>query len=412
MALRSIGRRLFSWSARNQLRRVQEAYRNAQVRWRSGKPLPPAVETQLVKHMFLRPQLRELLEDSTWCVDEFLYDEDAVEIRGWALAPQDRYAPAVFTLNGEPFAEIDFPRERWDVANVFWYRLGTELCGFVCRTRLPEGGRIDDLFPNGYAELQFCNAQTGTPFRDGHGFYIARPDKDDFPDPGAQRRIRVHGNDDLRSFQAQGASAFVKLELALQKVVGKGYDAYPRILDWGCGCGRVTRYFRDLDGVTIHGTDIDASNVEWCAEHYPFGEFTSCKPDPPTPYADGAFDLIFGISVMTHLGERDRNAWLAELDRISADGAIVLLTVQGVAALCRSRVETETLIRFRQNGSLDVDKSLAAEDLSVEGDRYIDCFLSEAYIRHRWQDAFDVLDVLPAYIGNVQDLVVLRKRSA
>jgi SAM-dependent methyltransferase len=411
MAISSLARRLISWPIRNRLRGIQEAYRNARVRRRSGRPLPPAVESQLVKHMFLRPQLRELLEDSTWCIDEFRFDEQHVEIRGWALTPQDRYAPATFTLNGEPFDEIDFPRQRWDVANVFWYRLGTELCGFVCRKTLPAGSTLDDLFPGGFAELQFCNAQTGSPFRDGHGFYIAHPDKDAFPDPGEKRRLRVHGNTDLRSFLIQGSSAFVKLERALQKSVGKGYEAFPRVLDWGCGCGRVARYFRDLPDVALHGVDIDANNVEWCRENLGFGTFSSCRADPPMPYEDGSFDLVFGISVMTHLAEGDRTKWLHELDRITADGAVLLLSIQGTPALCRSRVETETLIRFRQSGFLDVDMSLAAEDLSSESDRYIDCFLSEDYVRHRWSEIFDVLDVLPGYIGNVQDLVVLRKRG-
>jgi hypothetical protein len=35
----------------------------------------------------------------------------------------------------------------------------------------------------------------------------------------------------------------------------------------------------------------------------------------------------------------------------------------------------------------------------------------DEYIRHRWSEYFEVLDVIPGYIGNVQDLVVLRKKS-
>lgn len=408
----SIARHLFSWSTRNRLRRIQERLRNIRIRWVSGRPLSPAVQGQLVEFRYLRPTLLEMSEDTTWCIDAFTVGPDSVEMRGWALTPFDRYSPASFALNGEPFAEIDFPRDRADVANVFWYRLGAAASGFFCRMPLVPDHRLDDLFPNGFAELQFCDARTAVPFRAEHGFYIAHPAKNDFPDPGKKRRKRVHGNDDLASFAIQGSSAFAKLELVLNKVCGKGLGDYRRILDWGCGCGRVLRYFRDVPGCEIHGTDIDRDNIEWCEEHLGFARFTVCRNDPPMDYEDQSFDLIFGISVMTHLAEKDRMAWLEELDRVADDGAIVLLSVQGNAALTRTSIRSETLIALRQRGFIDVDVSVSAEDLSPEPRRYIDCFVLEDYIRHRWAEHFDVVDIIPGYIGNVQDLVVLRKKRS
>ena len=411
MSFTSIARNLFSWSLRNRFRGIEEKIRNFRIRWVSGKPLSPAVLGQLNEFSYLRPTLASMMEPSTWCVDTFTLNDDFVEIRGWALTPFDEYSPATFTLNGRAFEEVEYPLLRADVANVFWYRLGSDSSAFICRTRIQPDQSTSDIFPNGFAELHFCDERTLAPFRDGHGFYAADPAKDDFPDPGAERRNRVHGNAELASFNLQGSSAFVKLEKALNKICGKSFEDFPRILDWGCGCGRLTRYFRDRPDCTVYGTDIDRNNITWSAEHLDFASFETCDVDPPAPYADGTFDLIFGISVMTHLGEKDRFAWLSELDRICAEGAIVLLTVQGAAALCRTSIRTETLIRLRQRGALDVDVSVAAEDLSSEPARYIDCFLLDEYIRHRWANHFDVLDVLPGYIGNVQDLVVLRKKA-
>ncbi|MAG33505.1 MAG: hypothetical protein CL908_21725 [Deltaproteobacteria bacterium] len=411
MSLSSVARRFFSWSFRNRLRGIQDRIRNIRIRWVSGKPLSPAVQGQINEYLYLRPTLASMQERSTWCIDEFNVHASAVEIRGWALTPFDEYAPVTFTLNGDPFENVRYPSERADVANVFWYRFGAGLCAFVCRTPVSEDQTTEMLFPDGFAEIQFCDARTLAPFRSDHGIYVADPTKDDFPDPGSERRNRVHGNAELASFQVEGSSAFVKLELALNKICGKGFEDFPRVLDWGCGCGRLTRYFRDLTRCSVVGIDIDENNVQWCAETFDFATFETCEVDPPTSFPGGSFDLVFGISVMTHLNEKDRAAWLSELDRICDDGAIILLSTQGNAALCRTAIRTDTLIALRQRGALDVDVSLAAEDLSSEPRRYIDCFLMDEYIRHRWSEYFEVLDVIPGYIGNVQDLVVLRKKS-
>jgi 2-polyprenyl-3-methyl-5-hydroxy-6-metoxy-1,4-benzoquinol methylase len=412
MSISSAIRTLFSWSVRNRFRGLQAKIRNIRIRWVSGKPLPPAVVAQLNEFLYLRPTLNSMLEPSTWCLDSYTLGEDFVEIRGWALTPFDQYSPATFTLNGRPFDEIQYPMAREDVASVFWYRMGSEASAFVCRTKVRPEESISDLFPNGFAELHFCDARSLAPFRSDHGFYPADPTRYDFPDPGAERRLRVHGNTDIGSFLIQGSSAFVKHERSLNKVCGKAFEDFPRILDWGCGCGRLTRYFADRPNCNVKGTDIDKSNVAWCNEHFDFASFETCAIDPPTPYPEKSFDLVFGISVMTHLDERDRASWLGELSRICSDGAIVLLTVQGATALCRTSARTESLLRLRQRGALDVDVSVSAENLSTEPTRYIDCFLLEDYIRHRWSEFFEVLDIIPGYIGNVQDLVILRKKAS
>jgi len=374
---------------------------------RGARAMRAVVRAHVDEHLHLRPLLASLLEPTTWCIDTVDWQDETLEISGWAMAPANRYAPATFTLNGNPFEEIDYPRSRPDIGELFWFRPGAEFSGFVCRTSAVDR----DRWSEGNAGLHFADARTLMPFRDDHGFYLIDPESDDLPLPEAERRIRVHGNGDLTSFRAQGSSAFVKLDRALQKTVGKAFHDFRQVLDWGCGCGRISRYLRSLEGGSLHGVDIDESNVEWCREHLPFSEFSSCRVDPPMPLDSDRFDLVFGISVMTHLREVDRQAWLAELARVCSDEAVVLLTVQGASALCRSTVGSSSLALWQQSGMIDVGVSSAANELSPEPDRYIDCFLTHEYIRDRWSEHFEIVEILPGYIGNVQDLVVLRKRS-
>jgi hypothetical protein len=41
------------------------------------------------------------------------------------------------------------------------------------------------------------------------------------------------------------------------------------ILDFGCGCGRVARWWGDLHGPAIFGNDYDADMTSWCQENLP-----------------------------------------------------------------------------------------------------------------------------------------------
>lgn len=118
-----------------------------------------------------------------------------------------------------------------------------------------------------------------------------------------------------------------------------------RVLDVGCGCGRMavplTRY---LDGGTYEGFDIVEPAVRWCQEHvtprYPAFRFQMAdirnalyRPDGrddattwPFPYADGAFDFVFLTSVFTHLLPPAQEHYVAEIARVLADGGVCFAT--------------------------------------------------------------------------------------
>jgi SAM-dependent methyltransferase len=96
--------------------------------------------------------------------------------------------------------------------------------------------------------------------------------------------------------------------LALER---HGYQlgAFSRILDWGCGPGKVIQalYWDHLRAhgedrkPNLFGTDLSPSSVRWAARHIPFAEFSVNSPDPPLPFEAASFDFIYGISVFSHL---------------------------------------------------------------------------------------------------------------
>ena len=120
---------------------------------------------------------------------------------------------------------------------------------------------------------------------------------------------------------------------ALREILARrqrGLADSARILDFGCGCGRVIRHVHAAAPESrLHGTDYNAALVQWCRRHLPFATFSSNELAPPTRHADDSFDLIYAFSVFTHLTEPLQHAWLAELRRILAPCGYLILTTHG-----------------------------------------------------------------------------------
>lgn len=103
-----------------------------------------------------------------------------------------------------------------------------------------------------------------------------------------------------------------------------------RILDFGCGCGRVLRHLApEAAPGALHGTDYNPALVRWCARTLRSATVARNRLTPPTAYPDATFDFIYAFSVFTHLTEPLQHGWLAELRRISRPGGLILITTHG-----------------------------------------------------------------------------------
>lgn len=347
--------------------------------------------------------LNEVITPEPWCVDTINYDGEVLEMSGWALAPEGRPDLITFTVNNRQFEKIEFPMARPHVGEVFWFKSGADNCGFRCQTSLSN----TELFKNGYATLQCVARETGLPVREEFNIYY--PESGGPPLPDAERRVRVWGSDNPDSFNLEGFSTFKKLDLALLKTTGRALADFSNILDWGCGCGRVTRNFHLLPNSRIVGLDIDHDNINWCGQHFEFGEYHVAPLRPPTNLPPESYDLIFGISVFSHLKEQDQQLWLRELLRLAQPGAILLMSTLGDSAAARSYWNAETWSKWQKDGVLVASDSSAVGAIIGDDDYYVTAFLTESFIRQNWSRNFEILDFIPAYITNLQDLVVMRK---
>lgn len=352
-------------------------------------------------------QLRSFVVGEPWSLGQFAYQNGELKIEGWAIPPGGDVRRVAFKINDHLFTQMEKGLHREDIANIYWFLPNAGHSGFQCSIHLPH----DQVFIDGAATIQYVDAETGKPFRAEYNCYYCDENINRLiPVPDAARRKRVHGGTDENQFLIEGFTTYKKLELALQKQFGRGFSDYGRILDWGCGCGRVIRYLGSLPESKITGIDVDSDNITWCEEHLPFGEYRAIPLLPPTSLDANSFDLIFGISIFTHLDKQVELAWLAELQRIAAPEAVVLVTIHGENAISRiSRLPEHLLSQLLTEGFLDVGENPDLDEV-VKAGYYRNTFHTEKYIREEWTRYFQILDIIPGYIGNYHDLVIMKKQ--
>ena len=149
------------------------------------------------------------------------------------------------------------------------------------------------------------------------------------PWPGEELAARVSGTTDREAFLASGRRSVDDIERALA-VTGHSLDSFERILDFGCGSGRILVWLRELGKrAELHGVDIDGRAIAWVSENLPWVTARVNQARPPLDVPDGFFDLIYNHSVFTHIDESYQDEWLTELQRVTPAGGIVLLSVHG-----------------------------------------------------------------------------------
>ncbi len=366
---------------------------------------PPSADSQEMKMALgndpgFGSQLMREQPASIWCLDFLKLDGDRLVVDGWALAPPGA-APAL-TVNGVKLSAV-FGGPRPDLERVMSFDSRAPAAGFHAELT----GIAGILAGHDSLELQFCDAATLRPFNAEHSFYWPLAPAD-HPLPEPARRKRVHGDTNTDGFVINGYSTFRKLSSALADL-SLGWGSFPRILDWGCGCGRVLRHFPREVLPRLVGADIDTDNVEWCRRSFPAAEFHAVPLLPPTSLPGDSFDLVIGISVFTHLREQPQHAWLAELSRITRSGGLLLMTIHGPAAGARANISGEQYHEWMTRGFVATGLNIDLRGAIPDGDYYVNSLHTHDYVRREWGRHFEVLAIHGSSIANHQDLVVMRK---
>jgi SAM-dependent methyltransferase len=235
-----------------------------------------------------------------------------------------------------------------------------------------------------------------------HNFqFLLGGNKETLPIPGVWARLLVAGSADIPGFLEMGRRGFDCIRETLE-MNGTRVEGLKDVLDFGCGCGRVIRYWNGFADKRICGTDINDYLVEACRRCVPFASISQNSMAAKLDYANQSFDLVYAFSVFTHLDIKAQKAWRDEFCRILRPHGILLLTVHGNAY--KGRLTAKELEDFNSGRAVVRLGQFPGGNLCVS-------FHPESFVRETLAEGFEIVDAVPEGAkGNpIQDLYMLRR---
>jgi SAM-dependent methyltransferase len=191
----------------------------------------------------------------------------------------------------------------------------------------------------------------------------------------------------------------------IKELVGTGgssIEDFDAILDWGCGCGRIIRHWAGLPRTRVFGCDINAKLVAWCNEHLAFADVQVNDVSPPLPYPNATFDLVYALSVLTHLPEDLQHAWVRECFRVLKPGGYLLISTMGEYYLSLKRLSHDERRSFQHGEVVVLYKG-------APGTSLCSAYHPPAYVRDKLAADFELVEFRPAVVDGRHDLHLLRK---
>ncbi|WP_139980003.1 class I SAM-dependent methyltransferase [Nocardioides litoris] len=120
-----------------------------------------------------------------------------------------------------------------------------------------------------------------------------------------------------------------------------GLGRRKRVLDWGCGAGRLAVGIKHLMGDVedYHGVDVQPTLVAWAQEHLADDRFRFTlvdahnarynpdgRPSYDIPGEDGSVDVLHGYSVLSHMTASDVAGYARTIARLLAPDGRAALT--------------------------------------------------------------------------------------
>ncbi len=168
-----------------------------------------------------------------------------------------------------------------------------------------------------------------------------------------------------------------------------GLQPEDRVLDVGCGIGRMARpltgYLRGAG--SYDGFDIVPEGIKWCARnitkrypgfrfqladvhnaaYHPQGRYPAA--DFRFPYPDRSFDFVFLVSVFTHMLPPDLTNYLGEVARVLAPGKTCFVTyflLNDESRRCLAGGSSALDFRFHGEGFLTINEGTPEQAVAYE----------------------------------------------
>jgi SAM-dependent methyltransferase len=204
--------------------------------------------------------------------------------------------------------------------------------------------------------------------------------------PPAEMMARVgHAGDPNSEFSYQWVGEFLKSKVV--DLLGPEWTwEGRRMLDFGCGPGRLLRQFLDEARVAeFYGSDIDDEMVGWARAHLcpPIADARVNGERPPLDYPDGQFDLVTALSVFTHIAD-GWSDWLLEIRRVLKPDGLFIATF-----LDASVARTLTAVPW------DEERVGMSACGFTDPETLPNVLHSQWWLREHWGRAFEIIELRP-----------------
>jgi SAM-dependent methyltransferase len=196
--------------------------------------------------------------------------------------------------------------------------------------------------------------------------------------------------------------------LTMLETCGFDLRSMQSVLELGCGSGRVLRHFRNIAGLRLAGTDANPKPIAWDRINLPGIEFSENALTPPLKYDEASFDLIYALSVFTHIPIVAQQPWLNEPRRVLRPGGYLLCTVHG-DSFVYSQLNEQDRAELERAGALTLDRNHPRASYSTHVLGSWDVFQTREQVRAAVGSGFEILcyTATPAAVNLVQDTLVL-----
>ena len=206
----------------------------------------------------------------------------------------------------------------------------------------------------------------------------------------------------LRDYFADGWRTLSELMLLLE-AVDRPLLRMPRVLEFASGHGRFTRHLvKALGAPRVTVSDVVPSAVEFSRATFGVDGFLSASR-PEDVRWPGQYDLVFVLSLFSHLPRSTWSRWLRVLQDAVAPGGLLVFSTHGQKAADFDSV------------TLDADGFFFApssESSAIDAHEYGTAFTSEAFVLKEVAEVWGA-DALAhhalVHFWNHQDAYVLRK---
>lgn len=256
----------------------------------------------------------------------------------------------------------------------------------VAATRLAAHNLIEEHFPLlSYGQWMGCPCQISEA-DDIFKFFAAHPSS----------------LNPIRDYLADGWRTLSELVLLLEEV-GHPLLKTRSVLEFASGHGRFTRHLvKALGADRVVANDVVVDSVDFSRKTFGVEGFVSPSV-PERVQWDKQHDLVFVLSLFTHLPASTWSRWLRRIYDMVAPGGVLVFTTHGAEAVFKQNVTLD------ENGYFFVASS---ESNAIDGQEYGTTFTSEAFVRARIAETLPdarLLKVAERQFWHHQDAIVIEK---